>query len=321
MPISPSGKMGEYVWDLDAMPRIEGRTAIVTGAASGLGAQITRWLASKGASVVLVDIDVVKATVLAEGLRSLYPTVAFEVFGIDLGDLRTVRRFVDSFRSRHDSLDLLVNNAGIMVSSYARTQQGFESQWGINHLGHFSLTAQLLDLLVRNQGSRVVTQTSIVHRGGSIDFNDINSERSFRPWGAYKQSKLATLLFSRELQRRFELANIKSLISVACHPGLVDTALYSQRKKMRVGLRPFMHSIERGALPALRACLDPDVRGGEVYGPDGWMQFKGRPVQVQPLNKGKDMTLASKVWELSERMTGVDFTACLDEASVKMSVR
>ena len=313
--------MGEYVWDLDAMPRIEGRTAIVTGAASGLGAQITSQLASKGASVVLVDIDVVKATILAERLRSLYPTVAFEVFGIDLGDLHTVKRFVDSFRSKHDSLDLLVNNAGIMVRSYARTQQGFESQWGINHLGHFSLTAQLLDLLVQNQGSRVVTQTSIVHRGGSIDFDDINSERSFRPWRAYKQSKLATLLFSRELQRRLELAKIESLISVACHPGLVDTALYSQRGKMRVGLKPFMHSIEMGALTALRACLDPSVRGGELYGPDGWMQFKGRPVRVQPLNKGKDMTLASKVWELSERMTEVDFTACLDKASVKKSKR
>ena len=183
---------------------------------------------------------------------------------------------------------------------------------GYQSPGHFALTAALLDLLMEQRGSRVVVQTSCVHRGGRIDFKDINSERSYRPWKAYKQSKLATLLFARELQRRLDLQEILSPICVACHPGLVDTPLYRNTRLMRWYLQPFMHGIEAGIQPALRACLDRSVKGGEIIGPDGWMEFKGRPIRVHPHRKGKDIRLAGLVWELTERMTGIEFSALID---------
>jgi NAD(P)-dependent dehydrogenase (short-subunit alcohol dehydrogenase family) len=305
-------------WDLEAMPDISGRTVIVTGAASGLGAQITKVLSSKGGQVVMADVDVAKANTVAESIRSSIPGATPEVIELDLADIRSVKRFIDSFRSKHGSLDILVNNAGIMVLPYSKTVQGYESQWGVNYLGHFFLTANLLDLLMLTKDSRVVIQTSIVHRGGAINFDDINWERHYSPWKAYKQSKLATLLFSQELQRRLDLHDIESPHCVACHPGLVDTSLYGHRKLMRLGLKPFMHDIFQGSLPALRACLDPAVKGGEFYGPDGWMQFKGHPVLVEPQKRGRDLALAKLVWELSEKMTGIGFSALLEAASMKM---
>ena len=264
--------------------------------------------------MTIADIDVKGATSVADDIRTHVDNARPEVLEIDLGDLRSVERAATTFRSKHGSLDLLVNNAGIMTPPYSRTVQGSESQWGINHLGHFALTAFLLDLLLRQDGSRVVVQTSCVHKGGRINFGDINSERSYRPWRAYKQSKLATLLFAREMQRRLDLRGIRSPICVACHPGLVDTALYRNSRLMRWYLQPFMHSIDDGIQPALRACLDPSVKGGDIIGPDGWMEFKGRPVRVRPHRRGNDMRLAGKVGELSERMIGIDLSALIDAA-------
>jgi len=299
-------------WSISTVPKIDGRTALITGGASGLGARISKALSALGAQVTIADVDVKGATSVAEDIRTTVDNARPEVLGIDLGDLRSVERAATTFRSRHESLDLLVNNAGIMTPPYSRTAQGYESQWGINHLGHFALTAALLDLLMEQRGSRVVVQTSCVHRGGRINFEDIDSERSYGPWKAYKQSKLATLLFARELQRRLDRQEILSPICVACHPGLVDTPLYRNTRLMRWYLRPFMHSIEAGIQPALRACLDRSVKGGDIIGPDGWMEFKGRPVRVHPHRKGKDMHLAGMVWELSERMTGIEFSALID---------
>ncbi|MHC1680979.1 MAG: hypothetical protein AB9860_07040 [Methanomassiliicoccales archaeon] len=148
--------------------------------------------------------------------------------------------------------------------------------------------------------------------GRSI-FKDINSDRSYSPWKAYKQSKLATLLFSRELDRRLSALGIDAPLSIASHPGLVNTHLYRNRERMRRWLRPFMHSLEDGAMPALRAALDPNAEGGQLFGPDGWMEFKGRAVLVRPHRRGRDLGLASRVWTLSEKMTGLDLTARLEE--------
>ncbi len=300
-------------WRDDRVPRIDGKRAIVTGAASGLGAYIAEALSAKGAAVVLADKDLKGAESVAERIRSSVPGSEPCVQELDLSDPVSIERFASLYRAERRTLDLLINNAGIMTPPYGRTALGFESQWGVNHLGHFSLTYHLLPLLCATPGSRLVTQTSIVHRGGRINFNDINSERSYSPWNAYKQSKLATLLFSRELDKRLRALGIESPISIASHPGLVNTHLYQNRERMRRWLRPFMHGLEFGAMPVLRAALDPNAKGGQLYGPDGWMEFKGRAVPVRPHRRGRDMALASQVWTLSEMMTGLDLTTRLEE--------
>jgi NAD(P)-dependent dehydrogenase (short-subunit alcohol dehydrogenase family) len=307
--------MNGWNWVEDVVPRIDGKTVIVTGAASGLGAHIAKSLSIKGANVVLADIDINNANLVAGAIRSSVPGSSPKVLEVDLGDFRSIENFARSFRLEHNALHLLVNNAGIMTPPYEKTEQGHESQWGVNHLGHFVLTAYLFEMLTNTKGSRVITQSSIVHRGGNIDFNDINSERSYSPWKAYKQSKLAMLLFSQELQRKMDQLGIKSPMSVACHPGLVDTPLYRHGRAMRLGLKPFMHSINEGVKPALRAALDPEVRGGQFYGPDGWMEFKGRPVLVKPHKRGRDISLAKRVWELSENMTGEMLASRLEKAT------
>lgn len=300
-------------WRDDRVPRIDGKIAIVTGAASGLGAYIAEALSKKGATVVLADIDVQGAGSVADRIRSADADAIISVHELDLADPISIERFSHWYKDEHNALDLLIDNAGIMTPPYRLTVQGFESQWAVNHIGHFSLAYHLLPVLNATPGSRLVTQTSIVHRGGRIDFSDINSKRSYSPWEAYKQSKLATLLFSRELNRRLESLGIKDPISLACHPGLVNTDLYRNRERMRRWLRPFMHGLEEGAMPALRAALDPDAEGGQIYGPDGWMEFKGRAVPVRPHRRGRDMDLASRVWELSENMSGLDLSARLQE--------
>jgi len=300
-------------WRDGRVPRMDGKRAIVTGAASGLGAYIAEALSEKGATVVLADKDLKGAGSVAERIRSLVPGSAPYVQELDLADPVSIERFATSYKAEQRTLDLLINNAGIMTPPYGRTVLGFESQWGVNHLGHFSLTYHLLPLLCATPGSRLVTQTSIVHRGGRIDLDDINSERSYSPWNAYKQSKLATLLFSRELDRRLRALGIESPVSIASHPGLVNTPLYRNRERMRRWLRPFMHGLEFGAMPALRAALDPDAEGGQLYGPDGWMEFRGPAVPVRPHRRGRDMALASRVWTLSETMTGLDMSSRLEE--------
>lgn len=299
----------EREWSAETVGRIDDLNIIVTGGASGLGARISRILAEKGGRITIADIDTRGAGMVADEIRRSVPGAEPEVRRLDLGDLSSVERFSAAYRAEHDQLGLLLNNAGIMTPPYRTTAQGFESQWGVNHLGHFALTAGLFELLAATPGSRVVVQTSCVHRGGNIRFSDISSERSYSPWRAYKQSKLATLLFARELHRRLELAGLESPACVGSHPGLVNTPLYQNTQLMRWYLRPFMHSIDDGVQPALRACLDPLVKGGELIGPDGWMEFKGRPVRVRPHNRGRDMDLATRVWELSEGMTGIDLGA------------
>ena len=305
----------KWDWHDDIVPRIDGKRVVVTGGASGLGAYIAEVLCAKGASVVLADRDVKGAEEVAEKIASSVPGADVSVRFIDLADPVTIEDFATWYMSEYSTLDILVNNAGIMTPPYGKTVKGFESQLGVNHLGHFTLAYHLLPVLASTPGSRLVTQTSIVHRGGKINFKDINSERSYSPWKAYKQSKLATLLFSRELDRRLRSLGMEAPVSVASHPGLVDTQLYRNRERMRRWLKPFMHELEAGAMPALRAALDPEARGGQLYGTDGWMEFKGRAVPVRPHGKGKNTDLASKVWELSENMTGLDFSARLRECA------
>lgn len=290
----------------------DGAVAIVTGAASGLGLMISERLSREGIRVVMADVDIDSCRREAERLIAKGDRVV-EAMYLDLADLESVRAFSELFLRDNKRLDLLLNNAGIMCPPLKRTSQGYESQFGVNHLGHFALTARLLPILASTPGSRVVVQTSIVHDTATIDFDDIDSGSSYSSWKAYKQSKLAMLLFALELQRRLSTLGIDDPISVACHPGLVDTALYRNSRFMRLFLMPFMHGREAGIAPALMAALDPDVKGGELYGPDGWRGFKGRAVRTPPLGQGNDVPLASRLWTVSKDMVAIDMDEVLCE--------
>lgn len=276
-----------------------GRRVIVTGANSGLGAATAGELARAGADVVLACRNVAKGSAAAARM-----TGAVEVRHLDLADLNSVRAFAKDI----DSVDVLVNNAGVMAVPHARTADGFEMQFGTNHLGHFALTGLLLPKLT----DRVVTLSSGAHRIGRIDLEDLNWERRrYRPWGAYGQAKLANLMFAMELQRR--LAAIGSpLRSVAAHPGYAATDLQSHTETpldrvMWIGNRFFAQSAARGALPTLYAATVPTLAGGSYVGPDGLGEMYGHPHLVGMSKAARDEQVAARLWEQSEQLTDVHF--------------
>ncbi len=250
-------------------------------------------------------------------LRAASPPGELEILPLDLCHLRSVREAAAQFLARHDRLDLLINNAGIMAVPAGRTEDGFERQLGTNHLGHFALTGLLLERLLETPDSRVVTISSGAHRMGRIDFDDLNWERGYGRWRAYGRSKLANLLFTHELQRRLERFGAKT-IAVAAHPGVSATNL-GRRPPGAPGawldrvLRPISaqltQSAAMGSLPTLRAATDPDVRGGDYYGPAGLGELRGPPVRVTPTRLSRDEALARRLWDVSEQLTDVRYTA------------
>jgi NAD(P)-dependent dehydrogenase (short-subunit alcohol dehydrogenase family) len=235
---------------------------------------------------------------------------------LDLADLASVRAFADAFRKEHAALHLLVNNAGVMAIPLRRTADGFEMQLGTNHLGHFALTGLLLDLLLAAPDARVVNVSSSMHRLGRIDFDDLQSERSYGPWRAYQQSKLANLLFTFELQRRLARRGARA-IAVAAHPGYAATHLQEVGPRARnarlmtwavsMGNRLFAQDAAMGALPSLYAATAPDVRGGDYFGPDSWFEMRGHPRRVGTTARARDEQAAARLWSVSEELTGVRY--------------
>ena len=276
-----------------------GRTFIVTGANSGLGAVAARALAHKGAHVILACRNVDKADTVARSIGT-----NAEVRQLDLADLSSVRDFAESV----DAADVLINNAGVMALPQRRTRDGFEMQFGTNHLGHFALTGLLLPKIA----DRVVTLSSNMHVAGTIDLEDPNYEkRRYERWTAYGQSKLANLMFAYELQRRLEAAG-SAKKSLAAHPGYAATELQSNTasfydKFMAIGNKILAQSAEMGALPELFAATDPALPGGSYIGPDGFMNNRGYPKRVGSNAKSKDKAVAAKLWDLSEQLTGVSY--------------
>jgi NAD(P)-dependent dehydrogenase (short-subunit alcohol dehydrogenase family) len=286
-------------WAVADIPVQTGRTFIVTGANSGLGAATARALAERGGAVVLACRNVDKGNAAAADMPG-----DVSVRRLDLADLRSVR----AFAADTGPVDVLVNNAGVMAVPLSRTADGFETQLGTNFLGHFALTLQLLPRIA----DRVVTVSSNAHRWGRIRVDDPNwQRRRYRKWLAYGQSKLADLMFAYELQRRLH-ATGSAIRSVAAHPGYAATELQSRTgsrtvRIMSLGNRLIAQSAERGALPMLYAATMPDVRGGEYWGPDGWLELAGQPTRVGSSRSSRDGRTGARLWELAEELTGVSF--------------
>ncbi|MCE7889414.1 MAG: SDR family NAD(P)-dependent oxidoreductase [Sorangiineae bacterium PRO1] len=304
-------------WGTEAIPPLGGKVAIVTGASSGIGLETARALAHRGARVVLACRNPEKARAAEREVKEAAPAPAAVLsLPLDLADLASVSAFADTFRDAHATLDLLVNNAGVMATPLQRTADGFEIQLGTNHLGHFALTGRLLDLLLAAPAARIVTVSSSMHRPGRIAFDDLQSERSYRPWRAYQQSKLANLLFTFELQRR--LAGTRA-IAVAAHPGYAATQLQVVGPRARnaalmtwaagLGNRLFAQSAAMGALPSLYAAAAPGVRGGEFFGPGGLLEMRGHPRRVRPGRRARNEQVAARLWAASVELTGVGYEA------------
>jgi len=300
-------------WTDQAIGDQRGRTVVVTGANAGIGFETAKVLAGRGAAVVLACRDIRKATDAAGRITDAVPGATVDVVPLDLASLASVRQAAGQIRSRYPRLDLLINNAGLMMPPYGRTEDGFELQIGTNHLGHFALTGLLLDRLLATPGSRIVTVSSFAHRQGRIDLDDLHfQQRAYRPAAAYGQSKLANLLFTYELQRRLAAAGAQT-IAVALHPGAVPTDLQRHASAaMRVAGNLLMSWLGQpdatmGALATLRAATDPLVRGGQYYGPGGLLGWSGYPEPAQSTPRSHDTDMQQRLWARSETLTGASY--------------
>jgi NAD(P)-dependent dehydrogenase (short-subunit alcohol dehydrogenase family) len=296
-------------WNIADIPDQTGRTAVVTGSNTGIGFETAKALAGKGARVVLAVRNTGKGTDAAARIVAAHPGADVAVQELDLSSLESVRAAADQLRARHETIDLLINNAGVMAPPRSTTKDGFELQFGTNHLGHFAFTGLLLDRLLATPGSRIVTVSSSAHRFvNGIRFDDLQWERDYRAMRAYGQSKLANLMFTYELQRR--LAGTHT-IAAAAHPGASQTEL-GRNASLRLTLAflpmiPLQQPAAMGALPTLRAATDPAVLGGQFFGPDRLLETRGYPVVVSSTRASHDTDAQRRLWRVSEELTGVTF--------------
>ncbi len=305
-------------WTKNDIPDLTGKTAVVTGANSGIGFEAALGLAEKGARIVLACRNQAKATEAADAIRARAPEAATEILPLDLSSLDSIRDFADGLRRGHQKIDILCNNAGVMALPYRQTADGFEMQFGTNHLGHFALTGRLLDLVLAAPGARIVNVASQAHRFGRIRFHDLHWQQRYGKWRAYGQSKVANLLFTLELQRRLTERGA-SAIAVACHPGYSATHLQAVGPEMEgsrwmgritdLGNRLLAQDAAMGALPTLYAATADDVAAGDYIGPDGFLEMAGHPKKVGRTRYARKTDVAEKLWQESERLTGVRYDA------------
>lgn len=294
-------------WSASDIPDLNGKTAIVTGANSGIGIETARELARKGARVTLACRSLEKGEAALEDIRGELPDAAVQLEELDLADLASIAHFAREFSKSSRRLDILCNNGGVMVPPLGKTADGFETQFGTNHLGHFALTGHLLDIIRATQGARVVTVSSTAHRAGKINFDNLNAEKSYGAVGAYGQSKLANLLFTYELQRRFSASGTDA-IAVAAHPGWTATNLQHNAGWVRA-LNPLLSQPPpEGALPSLYGATAPDVRGGEYFGPSRMFEMWGAPKLAGRSARSRDEAVASRLWSVSQELTGLAYS-------------
>jgi NAD(P)-dependent dehydrogenase (short-subunit alcohol dehydrogenase family) len=294
-------------WTSDDVPGQHGRLAVVTGADTGLGFETAQVLAARGASVVLAVRDTEKGKRAAARIASTAPGADVTVQPLDLTSLDSIRAAAGELRARYPRIDLLINNAGVMFPPRQSTRDGFELQFGTNHLGPFALTGLLLEQMLPVPGSRVVTLSSLAQRlRARINFDDLQGQRSYHRVAAYGQSKLANLMFTYELQRR--LSGAGTTIAVAAHPGFASTEL----SRNFPAIAAFSYALvsqnaAMGALPVLRAATDPGVLGGQYYGPRGFLGARGYPAQAHSSRRSRDTAIQRRLWTVSEELTGVTF--------------
>jgi len=294
-------------WTTKLMPDQTGKVVIVTGANSGTGFETTKAFAIKKASVVMACRSLERGEKAVSKIISDFPDAEVKLIQLDLSDLNSIHQFAKQFNSNYAQLDILVNNAGVMAPPYSKTTDGFELQIGTNHLGHFSLTGLLLPLLLKTKDSRVVNMSSLAHRMGKIDFDDLNKEKKYIPFESYSQSKLANLLFTFELQRKFSKAGNNS-IAVAAHPGWTSTNLQKNNGMIRslnpvFGMTPY-----QGALPLIYASVGESVKGSDYFGPDGLFEIKGYPKKSKIGSRALDQKTAERLWKVSEKYTGISYS-------------
>ncbi|MFB6252598.1 MAG: oxidoreductase [Halobellus sp.] len=307
-------------WTIDRMPDCTDTTVLITGANSGLGFEATTAFAANGATVIMACRSTDRGRQAAAEIRDSVGDTGgtLNVRQCDLASLDSIESFAAGVEQAYDAIDILCNNAGVMAIPRQETDDGFEKQLGVNHLGHFALTGHVLELLFASDGeSRIVTHSSGAHESGEIDFDDLHHQQSYGKWAAYSQSKLANLLFAYELQRRLAAADITETISVACHPGYAATNLQYRGPKqeesmLRMGMMRAANAVmgqsaQRGALPLLYSAVAPDVQGGDYYGPDGLMSMRGAPEKQSSSEASYDEADAKRLWKTSEGLTGVTY--------------
>lgn len=304
-------------WTVADMPDLAGKTAIVTGSTAGLGLVAATELAAHGADVTMAVRDVARGEKAARAIIDAYPEASVQVALLDLTSLASIRDFATAFAKGHKRLDILINNAGIMgVPRREVTTDGFEAQFGTNHLGHFALTGLLMPLIRKSKGARIVTVSSNLHKTGRMNFDDLMGEKSYKPWAAYGQSKLANLLFTSELQRRLETAKIDA-IAVAAHPGWSNTSLMTSgpmkgRGRFMKWLGQSVNNrmaqpVTMGALNELYAATAADVNGNDYIGPDGKNEQSGYPHKADRSQFAKNAADATRLWDVSEKLTGISY--------------
>lgn len=305
--------MKEKKWTFNDIPDLKGKTIIVTGSNVGLGYEAVKAFSRKGAQVISACRSVGKGEAAKYKIEKEHPGVKIEVMRLDLADLSSIHKFAENFKKKYNKLDVLLNNAGIMWCPYNKTKDGFESQIGVNHFGHYALTGLLLDVLKKTKGARVVNVSSLGHRRGKMDYNNLMFEKGgYTPTQAYFNSKLANLLFTYELQRKFK-ENKLDIISVAAHPGgsATDLSRHVEKRFFFKVLKPLFlvltQSAEMGTLPEVRASVDPNVKGGEYYGPRGFNEMKGYPVLVKSIPASHSIGSAKRLWEISEKLTKIKY--------------
>jgi NAD(P)-dependent dehydrogenase (short-subunit alcohol dehydrogenase family) len=300
--------MDDSVWTELDIPDQRGRVAVVTGANSGLGLETARQLAARGATVVLAVRSPQRGSTAVEDIRTTTPDARLELQELDLASLESVRAAAAALGRSYDRIDLLVNNAGVMYTDRQLTADGFELQFGTNHLGHFAFTNLLLDRMRTVPGSRVVTVSSLGHWAPfRLDLDDLRAEGGYNRFSAYSRSKLSNLLFAYELQRRLAAEGARTL-SLAAHPGGSDTELARHVPGIdviRALMRPLAQSAQLGALPTLRAATDPAAGGGQFFGPDRLLETRGHPIVVRSSRRSQSRALQARLWGLSEDLTGI----------------
>jgi NAD(P)-dependent dehydrogenase (short-subunit alcohol dehydrogenase family) len=299
--------MREKKWDSNNIPDQKDRVAIVTGSSSGIGYETARVLAQKNATVILAVRNQQKGHAAKDKILGQHPNAEVRVMELDLANLESVRNFAADFKNKFSRLDLLINNAGVMMPPYSKTSDGFELQFGTNHLGHFALTGLLLDLIRSTPDSRIVNVSSGAHNYGDLDLDDLNWERrSYKKMKSYGDSKIANLYFTYELQKRLDKDGGNPLVTAA-HPGWTATELQRHAGIIRFLNNFFSQDITMGALPTLYAAVGPDVKGNDYYGPSGWREMKGYPKKVESNELSHNEEIARKLWEVSEELSGVKF--------------